>query len=326
MIEIKDINYYYKVNKKKTFNNIFKSNKEKMTALNNIQLKICEGERHALIGFNGAGKSTLIKIILGILRPASGTIVVDGLIPWKNRREHVKNIGVVWGQRSTLWWDIPVIDSFKTLKNIYNVSDTDFNNNLNFLDDTFSLSSYWHQPVRKLSLGQKAKAEIAAALLHNPKLLIMDEPFLGLDFMSRRNIIDTLNKLISSNNLTLILTSHNLEDIDELCTSITILEKGNVAFNGNISEIKKTSSILTEIEIEKGDDLLIKLKDINNITITQNNFNNNMVTLKFSKDMVNIKNVIIDLFEENSGILDIRIKERSLESLLNEIMRKNNNL
>jgi ABC-2 type transport system ATP-binding protein len=317
MIEIENLDYYYNIKKGKS---IFKTSTDKVIAINKINLSIQKGSRNAIIGFNGAGKSTLIKLLIGILKPASGKIRINGLDPWKDRIPHVKNIGVVWGQRSTLWWDLPVEDSFKAIKHMYNVSNENFEYNINLFNKSLDFKSYWNKPVRKLSLGQRAKVEIVAALLHDPSILILDEPFLGLDFMSRKLIVDALNKLIDKKSLTLILTSHNINDINDLCKKITVLKKGQVVLNTNISDFKKVGTSLEQIIIEKRDSSELIVSNDKNSNIRKERKDENTYIIEFSRDEISSNEIIENIIKKNSGIVSINLKEKSLEILLKELL------
>lgn len=253
MIDINKLYYRYKVNKKRSKN-------RRLEALADVSLNLKESDRTAIIGFNGSGKSTLMKLIMGILKPSSGTIIVGGLDPWKHRKRHVKNIGVVWGQRTNLWWDLPVIDSFKTLCKVYGVKDDIAKKRIADFDAMFDLHPFWQQPVRKLSLGQRVKAEITASLLHNPKMLILDEPFVGLDFIARELIIQSLNELIDREGSTLLLTSHNLQDLNDLCSKIVLLNEGKLVYSGALDAFTNPASY-KDVVIQMKKEQHLKLDD-----------------------------------------------------------------
>ncbi len=194
------------------------------------------------IGPNGAGKSTTIKIMSGILYPDSGECVINGLIPYKNRREHVRNIGVVFGQRSQLWWDVPVIDSFELLKDIYDVDKRVFKNNLEELVELLGLKDIIKTPARQLSLGQRMRCEIAASFLHNPKILFLDEPTIGLDAVSKIAVRSFIKKMNQEKKTTVILTTHDMQDIEALTERILLIGRGQILFDGSLSDMKSKSS------------------------------------------------------------------------------------
>ncbi|MCK7488135.1 MAG: ATP-binding cassette domain-containing protein [Bacillus subtilis] len=186
------------------------------TAVDNVSFSVNQGEIIGYIGPNGAGKSTTIKILTGILTPSSGSVVVDGLVPYLKRTQNAKKIGVVFGQRTQLWWDLPLNESFTVLKEIYQIPESEYKERLAYFDGLFGLHEFIKQPVRQLSLGQRMKADIVASLLHNPKLLFLDEPTIGLDVIAKENIRKTIHDINKKYNTTVILTTHDLADIEEL--------------------------------------------------------------------------------------------------------------
>lgn len=208
-------------------------------ALSDISFSIQPGEIVGYIGPNGAGKSTTIKIMSGILVPNSGTCNILGFTPWKERVEYVKNIGVVFGQRSQLWWDVPVIDSFELLRDIYKIPLSEYEANVKLLTETLDLKNIINTPVRQLSLGQRMRCEIAASLLHSPSVLFLDEPTIGLDALSKiavRKFIKTINK---EKGVTVILTTHDMNDIEALADRVILIGKGNLLYDGKLNELRK---------------------------------------------------------------------------------------
>ena len=195
------------------------------TAVDDISFAIQEGEMVGYIGSNGAGKSTTIKMMSGILTPTSGTCVVNGLEPYRERKRNAKNIGVVFGQRTQLWWDLPLGETYTVLKEIYEVRKEDFEERMGFLNEVLNLQEFIHSTVRTLSLGQRMRADLAAALLHNPKVLYLDEPTIGLDVVVKDRIRQAIREINQKYNTTVILTTHDLNDIEELCQRIIIIEK-----------------------------------------------------------------------------------------------------
>jgi ABC-2 type transport system ATP-binding protein len=218
---------------------LFKREYEIVKALEDVSFNIDEGEMVGYIGPNGAGKSTTIKIMSGILNPDMGECLINNRVPWKDRINHVKDIGVVFGQRSQLWWDVPVADSFELIKDIYKISDSMFKNNMKMLTDLLNIEDIIKTPTRQLSLGQRMRCEIAASLLHNPKILFLDEPTIGLDAVSKiavREFIKTINK---ENKTTVILTTHDTQDIEALTKRIILIGKGKVLLDGNLTDLKQ---------------------------------------------------------------------------------------
>ena len=209
-----------------------------LTAVDDFNMAIGRTEIAGLIGPNGAGKSTTIKILSGILRPDCGTCTVDGLVPWEDRKRHVARLGVVFGQRSQLWWDVPVMESFDLLRDIYRVPAAEFRENLDRLTALLDLGDLLKTPARMLSLGQRMRCEIAAALLHGPKILFLDEPTIGLDAVSKlkvREFILEQNRLCGT---TVLLTTHNMQDIDALCSRVLLIGKGQLLLDGDTAQIR----------------------------------------------------------------------------------------
>ncbi|MBR6184665.1 MAG: ATP-binding cassette domain-containing protein [Clostridia bacterium] len=211
--------------------------KTQVRALDSVSFSIEQGELVGSIGPNGAGKSTLVKILSGILTPESGAVTVDGLVPWQERRRHVKNIGVVFGQRSQLWWDVPIVDSFSLLRDIYRVPEGDYRKRLDELTEALDLSSFLRTPLRLLSLGQRMRAELCGSLLHGPKLLFLDEPTIGLDAVSKLSLRDFLQKENRERGTTVLLTTHDMEDIAALCPRVMVLGHGKKLFDGALPDL-----------------------------------------------------------------------------------------
>lgn len=243
MITLEHVRKTYKVSKRdagflSACKSLFHKEYELIHALDDVSFTISDGEMVGYIGPNGAGKSSTIKILSGILTPEEGSCLVDGLTPWKNRIEYVRRIGVVFGQRSQLWWDVPVMDSFELLREIYQVDKHSFNRNLEQLTEMLNLAELLKTPVRQLSLGQRMRCEIAASLLHDPKLLFLDEPTIGLDAVSKLAVRDFILKLNKEKNTTVILTTHDMQDIEALTNRVILIGKGKILLDGTINDIK----------------------------------------------------------------------------------------
>ena len=212
--------------------NLFHREHQEMIAVDRVSFSIQRGEMVGYIGPNGAGKSTTIKMLTGILVPSSGEIVINGFVPWRQRTSYVKTIGVVFGQRTQLWWDIAVIESFKLLRRIYDVSQRDFDERMENFNQILGIRDYLNTPVRKLSLGERMRCDLAAALLHNPPLLFLDEPTIGLDVVAKDHIRKFLRAINQRYQTTVLLTTHDLDDIEELCRRILIIDHGHVLYDG----------------------------------------------------------------------------------------------
>lgn len=258
LITLKNINKSFKVAKRnagfgEAVKALFHKEYTSIEALKNVSFTINTGEMVGYIGPNGAGKSSTIKIMSGILTPDSGECVIDGLTPWKNRVEHVRHIGVVFGQRSQLWWDVPVIDSFELIRDIYKISSTDYKNNLEELVAMLDLSEIVRTPARQLSLGQRMRCEIAASLLHNPNILFLDEPTIGLDAVSKIAVRQFIKQINQERKITVILTTHDMQDIEALTERILLIGKGQILLDGALSELKKRNSTCKTITMEYND-------------------------------------------------------------------------
>ena len=243
MIEMRGINKTYRVRRREAglsnaVKSLFSREYTQIPALRDMTFTIPDGQIVGYIGPNGAGKSTTIKILSGILRPDSGECRVNGLVPWEDRKKHVARLGVVFGQRSQLWWDVPVIDSLELLRDIYRVPEEKYRENLARLTELLELTELLKTPARMLSLGQRMRCEIAAALLHSPEVLFLDEPTIGLDAVSKlkvREFILEQNRLCGT---TVILTTHDMQDVDALCSRVLLIGKGRLLLDGSTAEIR----------------------------------------------------------------------------------------
>ena len=225
---------------------LFNREYEVIHALRDVSFTIHDGEMVGYIGPNGAGKSSPIKILSGILTPDSGTVLVNGRVPYKNRIAHVREIGVVFGQRSQLWWDVPVIDSFELLKDIYSIPQPVYQQSLEELTELLDLKELLRSPVRQLSLGQRMRCEIAASLLHRPRILFLDEPTIGLDAVSKLAVRDFIRKQNREHKTTVLLTTHDMQDIEALASRIILIGKGEILMDGTLKDIKSGNETIDE--------------------------------------------------------------------------------
>lgn len=210
-----------------------------LQAVNDVSLDIMPGEMVGYLGPNGAGKSTTIKMMTGVLEPTKGDILVNGRVPYENRTKNAQDIGVVFGQRTQLWWALPVIESFKILKDIYRIPDQVYKDNLEYYDELVGAGQLYHKAVREMSLGQRTLCDILAAFLHNPKVVFMDEPTIGLDVSMKSKIRTLVSNLNQSKGTTVILTTHDMGDVDALCKRIVIIDKGTVIYDNEIEHLRK---------------------------------------------------------------------------------------
>lgn len=243
MIEFNDVCKSYRVTRRNPgFGNavksLFKREYDTIHAINHISFSIKEGEMVGYIGPNGAGKSSTIKILSGILTPDSGTCLVNGRVPWKDRKEYVRQIGVVFGQRSQLWWDIPVMDSFELLQAIYSIPVAKYRNKLDELTQLLHLEELLKTPTRQLSLGQRMRCEIAASLLHEPKVLFLDEPTIGLDAVSKLAVRGFIKRMNEEHKTTVILTTHDMQDMEAIASRIILIGKGQKLLDGTLEDLR----------------------------------------------------------------------------------------
>ncbi|RLD03651.1 MAG: sugar ABC transporter ATP-binding protein [Chloroflexota bacterium] len=243
MIKVSNLSKYFKIAKhnRGTFGavrNLFNTEYNLVKAVDQVNFEIQAGELLGYIGPNGAGKSTTIKMLTGLLVPTSGDLLVNQLVPWKNRKRYVAEIGAVFGQRTTLWWDLPVIESLELLQHIYHVPEKRFRANFNEFREILELDAFLDTPVRSLSLGQRMRADICAALLHNPKLLFLDEPTIGLDVVAKERIRRFIRYINEERGTTVLLTTHDISDVEKLCQRVMIIDHGKLLYDGNLAALK----------------------------------------------------------------------------------------
>lgn len=294
-------------------------------AVDDVSFTIQKGEVIGYIGANGAGKSTTIKMLTGILTPSSGEVLVDGIIPYKDRITNAKNIGVVFGQRTQLWWDLPLIESFTILKDIYQVSEADYTARMALFNEVLHINDFIKSPVRTLSLGQRMRADIAASLLHNPKILYLDEPTIGLDVNAKKSMREAIKTMNASFHTTVILTTHDLDDIEELCQRILIIDTGKLIYDGALADIKtkygsdcKVSFVLKEPWKDFVDLAKMMKVDPSQLNV---NLTNDKLEIGFDKRKLSVATVtstILKRFE----VSDLTIQETDIEAIVARIYRE----
>ncbi len=338
MIKVENLTKEFKIRKKQSgfkgaIKGLFSNEFTTKTAVSNINFEIGSGEIVGYIGSNGAGKSTTIKMMTGILTPTSGKVTVNGIIPYKNRQENAKNIGVVFGQKTQLWWDIALSETFTILKDIYSIPDDLYEKNMKFLSETLDLDEFMARPVRMLSLGQRMRGDLAASLLHNPKILYLDEPTIGLDIVVKERVREAIKKINKEFGTTIILTTHDLSDIEELCERIIIIDKGVKIYDGTLSDIKKKYGYMTTLEIQtkKNYENLLNIKDLlfpNNSFLDDNidpsdliqSFEDGKLIITFNKNKISSSKILSKVME-SMDILDFSLKESTIEDIIKKIYR-----
>ena len=243
MIQVNHLTKTYRVSRRdgglmQAIKALGKRETQEIRALDDLSFTIADGEIVGYIGPNGAGKSSTIKVLSGILVPDGGECLVNGRVPWKQRKQHVAEIGVVFGQRSQLWWDVPIVDSFDLLKDIYRVEDTVYRRNVEEMTELLDLGDLLRTPARQLSLGQRMRCEIAASLLHDPKVLFLDEPTIGLDAISKLALRSFILERNRTHGTTVLLTTHDMQDIEALASRILLIGKGKLLLDGNFDDVR----------------------------------------------------------------------------------------
>ena len=326
MIEVKHISKEFVSPKKYpglkgAIKGLFSNEKVTKKAVEDISFTIHEGEIVGYIGSNGAGKSPTIKMMTGILVPTEGECLVGGIDPSQNRKINAKNIGVVFGQRTQLWWDLPLSESFTILKEIYDVSDEDYQERMDFLNRVLGLPEFFDKPVRTLSLGQRMRADLGAALLHNPRVLYLDEPTIGLDLIVKDNIREAIKEINQKYKTTVVLTTHDIGDIEELCSRIIIIDEGKKIYDGSLEELKNTYGRKCKVSMEIKQPNIVQKLVLNNCEM---NFNSetNVLQVTFDKQQTQAGDIISSVMK-NTEVSDIKIEETELAEIVKEIYKHN---
>lgn len=306
---------------------LFSNEKVVKRAVDDISFVIQDGEIVGYIGSNGAGKSTTIKMMTGILNPTRGECLINGINPSKHRKENARNIGAVFGQRTQLWWDLPLSESFTILKEIYNVSDEDYEQRMNFLNEVLELPEFFDRPVRTLSLGQRMRADLGAALLHNPKVLYLDEPTIGLDLVVKDNIRKAIKEINEKYGTTVILTTHDIGDIEELCSRIIIIDEGRKIYDGSLEKLKDAYGTKRRVSMEvKNAKELKNLNLAEKLDVQQEDLecsfdeDKKIFSVCFDKHRVQVPQVMNAVMEVTE-VQDVQIQETELAEIVKEIYR-----
>ena len=321
IITVEDLSKNFKVHKRRkgfwgSVSSTISRQYDIIKAVEDVNFSLERGELVGYIGANGAGKSTTIKMLTGILVPTSGHIDVMNLTPYLHRKENARRIGVVFGQRTQLWWDLPVIDSFELLKHIYEIPENRYKQNLEFFSELLQLHPFLSTPVRKLSLGQRMRCDLTAALLHNPEILYLDEPTIGLDVVAKEQVRQFLKQINAERQVTVILTTHDLNDVEQVCGRLIIIDSGRIIYDGGIDALKKkygkTRMLIVDLAQPYSD---IQLENANLIRREENR-----IWLAFDRDTLPASEVIARLAARYE-IQDLTISEPEIEEIVRRIYK-----
>ena len=339
IIKMEDINKEFKVVKRRegvkgSIRDLFSREYSILHAVNNVSLDIMPGEMVGYLGPNGAGKSTTIKMMTGILEPTSGKILVNGRVPYENRTKNAQDIGVVFGQRTQLWWSLPVIESFKILKEIYRIPDKEYKDNLEYYDALVDAGKLYHKAVREMSLGQRTLCDILAAFLHNPGVVFMDEPTIGLDVSMKGKIRQLVGNLNEKKGTTVILTTHDMGDVDALCKRIVIIDKGTMIYDNDIAQLqqyfgayrtlkiqfnKQAENVENEVleaQAKKVENwILEKYPNVKSLAVS---VEDKWINILLNEDEVHMMDAI-NCIQNNKRIVDMNLQEISTESVIRKI-------
>ena len=321
-VEVRNVSKSFRISKRQkgilgSVANLLIPRYEKKVAVQNISFSISQGEMVGFVGPNGAGKSTMIKMLSGILYPENGSILVNGLIPYKQRKEYVKKIGVVFGQKSQLQWDLPVIDSFELLKAIYRIPEEVYQKNLRRFTEMLEMDEFLTRPVRQLSLGQRMRADIVAALLHSPQIVFFDEPTIGVDVVGKDRIRQFMKELNEQDNITMIFTTHDMQDIEKTCNRLIIIDQGNKIYDDSIYQLRERYGTFRQVEVEFENDY--ETMSIENVLV-ENISGASERRKRFSFDNTIVKiDDLLDQLLKNYLIKDINISEPDIEEIIGRI-------
>jgi ABC-type uncharacterized transport system, ATPase component len=333
MIYVENIKKYFKKTVKQpglmgSVKSLFHPQTEIVKAVDDITFHVDKGEILGFIGPNGAGKSTVIKMLTGILTPTGGSCLINGQNPQKNRKRYVKEIGVVFGQKTQLWWDLPLGETYTVLKEIYEIDDARYKKQMAFLDDVLELSAFINTPVRTLSLGQRMRADIAASLLHNPRVLFLDEPTIGLDVVVKDNIRKAVTYINQQEGTTVILTTHDLDDISMLCKRIVMIDHGKKVYDGSLHDLKQKYGQMRELVFEVVDKSSLEALDYpaafadsgleeGDLSVKTEGA---MVTVDFNTDKIPVEKMLHYTLGK-THVKDVNLKDADVEEIIRRLYR-----
>ncbi len=299
---------------------LFSRKYDEIRAVDGISFTVPDGEIVGYIGANGAGKSTTIKMMCGILTPTSGTVFIDGMEPYRKRRQVAQHIGVVFGQKTQLWWDIPLIESFKVLKEIYQISDADYHERMGFLGEVLDITRFLSQPVRTLSLGERMRADLAASMLHNPRILFLDEPTIGMDVLVKEKIRLAIHALNKTYGTAVVLTTHDMTDIENLCSRIILLEKGSILYDGPLKSLKTRFGNIKTLTLTVPAEIHAETAPVLSPEVSVSEADGRLV-LRFDADKVALEQVIQYAFRDLHA-MDMKIAEISIGDVVKTILEQ----
>jgi ABC-2 type transport system ATP-binding protein len=293
---------------------------EMKTAVENISFEIERGEIVGYIGPNGAGKSTTIKMMVGILVPTSGEVRVNGLVPYKNRIENARKVGAVFGQKSQLWWDTPVIESLRLTKYMYDIPDDRYRRNMELFDDILGLDEFKKVAVRSLSLGQRMRADLCAALLHDPDIVYLDEPTIGLDVVVKERIRQFIREINRERGTTVILTTHDMSDIEKLCSRVMVVDHGQLMYDGNLDTLKDDFGNMEKMEIDTTEPFVMD-EALSRIGVAFSRTEDLKTQLVYDKNTIN-SSAVIKWVMDHYSVRDFKVKETEIEEIIRDMYER----
>ncbi len=319
LIEVKNLVKDYKLNVRKkgllgSIQGLIVPEYKMKRAVDNISFSIEKGEMVGFIGPNGAGKSTTVKMLTGILVPTSGSISIGGLSPSRDRKRNAMKLGVVFGQRSQLWWDLPVVDTFELLRYVYKIPEKTFKSNMELFNELLDINAFMSQPVRQLSLGQRMRADIAAALLHDPEIIFFDEPTIGLDVIAKEKVREFIRFINKEKGTTMLFTTHDMQDIEKTCQRMIIIDQGTTIYDGTVQHIKDSFGTTRTLVVDFSES--VGKIDIPGVEVVDEK--DRKKWLRFQKEQVSVSSLIYEL-TQMYGIVDLTVQEPEIEGIIREI-------
>jgi ABC-2 type transport system ATP-binding protein len=322
IICVQDLRKHFKVPVRQTgrlaaIRGLFSTDYTSKVAVDGLTFSIDQGELVGFVGPNGAGKSTTIKILTGVLVPSAGDVVVDGLVPSRDRKQHAYNIGVVFGQKTQLWWDVPVLESLRLLKDIYKIPESTYATNLELFNDLLDLHEFMHTPVRQLSLGLRMRADLVAALLHSPDILFLDEPTIGVDVVAKERLRTFIRAINRERRVTVLLTTHDMSDIEKVCGRMMIVDKGRIIYDGAVAGMKERFTPYRTLIVDFADgvgDVASERAEVMERTGQQ-------VRFRFDRRSISASELIIELAGKYA-VKDMSVEEPEIEAIVREIYER----